>query len=110
MLNSTPPVPVTVKERDRLTGEQTDERRVFFKATFVFDVSQTDVPDGAQPVALGPPREPLTGDSHAHLLAPLQRFAESLGYSGRVASSSTVTSRGRLPRTGMRDHVVNERC
>ncbi len=25
-------------------------------------------------------REPLTGDSHAHLLAPLQAFCESLGY------------------------------
>jgi hypothetical protein len=32
-------------------------------------------------VALEPPHEPLTGDSHAHLLTPLRRFAESLGYS-----------------------------
>jgi hypothetical protein len=32
-------------------------------------------------VALEPPHQPLTGDSHAHLLAPLCRFAESLGYS-----------------------------
>jgi hypothetical protein len=32
-------------------------------------------------VALEPPHEPLTGDSHAHLLAPLCGFAESLGYS-----------------------------
>jgi hypothetical protein len=28
----------------------------------------------------GPPREPLTGESHAHLLVPLQAFAGSLGY------------------------------
>ena len=27
-----------------------------------------------------PPRQPLTGDSHGHLLAPLVTFAESLGY------------------------------
>ena len=73
--------PVTVKERDELTGEESDERRVFFKTAFVFDVSQTDILPGAEPVALEPPHQPLTGDSHAHLLAPLCRFAESLGYS-----------------------------
>ncbi len=32
-------------------------------------------------VPLDPPCEPLTGDSHGHLLAPLGVFAESLGYS-----------------------------
>ncbi len=73
--------PVTVKERDRLTGERTDERRVFFKTAFVFDISQTDVQEGAEPVALEQPCEPLTGDSHARLLVPLQAFAETLGYS-----------------------------
>lgn len=73
--------PISVKERDQLTGEESDERRVFFKTAFVFEVSQTDILPGAEPVALEPPREPLTGDSHAHLLAPLQAFAESLGYS-----------------------------
>ena len=73
--------PISVKERDQLTGEESDERRVFFKTAFVFDVSQTDILPGAEPVALEPPRQPLTGDSHAHLLAPLEAFAESLGYS-----------------------------
>jgi hypothetical protein len=73
--------PVSVKERDRRSGEETDERRVFFKTAFVFDVSQTEIRDGAEPVALEAPHQPLTGDSHAHLLAPLQAFAESLGYS-----------------------------
>jgi N-terminal domain of anti-restriction factor ArdC len=73
--------PVTAKERDTPSGEETDERRVFFKTAFVFDVSQTSVLPGAEPVALEPPHEPLTGDSHAHLLAPSCRFAESLGYS-----------------------------
>ena len=63
--------PVTVKERDRLSGEERDERRVFFKTAFVFDISQTDVLPGTEPVALEPPHQPLTGDSHAHLLAPL---------------------------------------
>jgi hypothetical protein len=54
---------------------------VLFRTAFVFDVSQTDVLDGAEPAALEPPRQPLSGDSHAHLLAPLRGFAESLGYS-----------------------------
>jgi hypothetical protein len=72
--------PVTVKQRDE-HDEESGERRVFFKTAFVFDVSQTEIRDGAETVALEPPSEPLTGDSHAYLLRPLQAFAESLGYS-----------------------------
>jgi antirestriction protein ArdC len=73
--------PVKVKDLAKASGEETDQRRVFFKTAFVFGVSQTDVVPGAEPVALEPPHEPLSGDSHAHLLTPLRRFAESLGYS-----------------------------
>jgi hypothetical protein len=72
--------PVTVKQRDE-RGEEMDERRVFFKTAFVFDVSQTEPLPGAEVVPLGPPREPLTGDSHQHLLGRLEAFAGSLGYS-----------------------------
>jgi hypothetical protein len=72
--------PVTVKDRDPVTAAEKIEPRVFFKTTFVFDVSQTEPLPGADPAPLEPPRQPLTGDSHAHLLAPLQAFAESLGY------------------------------
>ncbi len=72
--------PVTVKQRDE-QGEEIEKRRVFFRTAFVFDVSQTQLLDGAEPVSLESPREPLTGDSHAHLLAPLRAFCESLGYS-----------------------------
>jgi antirestriction protein ArdC len=71
--------PITLKPRDEQNPDS-DQRRVFFKTAFVFDVSQTEILDGAEPAALEPPREPLVGDSHAHLLAPLQAFAESLGY------------------------------
>ncbi len=60
---------------------KTDERRVFFKTAFVFDVSQTEVLDGVEPVALEAPHQPLTGDSHAHPIAPMVAFAGSLGYS-----------------------------
>ncbi len=72
---------VTIKHRDKPTGEQSDERRVLFKTAFVFDVSQTDPLPGAEAVALEAPHQPLSGDSHAHLLTPLCRFADSLGYS-----------------------------
>jgi len=70
--------PVRVKERD--AGEETGERRVFFKTAFVFELSQTEPLPGVEPVALRAPCEPLTGGSHAHLLAPLETFAQTLGY------------------------------
>jgi hypothetical protein len=72
--------PVPVKKRDKLTDGDSDERRVFFKTAFVLDVSQTDMLPGAEQVSLEPPHEPLSGDSHAHLLAPMCEFAASLGY------------------------------
>jgi hypothetical protein len=71
---------VTVKQRER-QGDDSDERRVFFKTAFVFELSQTEPLAGVEPVVLSAPCEPLTGDSHARLLAPLEAFAESLGYS-----------------------------
>jgi hypothetical protein len=83
--------PVTVKERDERGGE-TGERRVFFKTAFVFELSQTDPLPGVEPVSLEPPSEPLTGDSHAHLLQPIQCFAESLGYS--VSFQDIATAAG----------------
>lgn len=71
--------PVTVKERDE-RGEETGERRVFFKTAFVFELSQTEPLPGVEPVSLAPPCEPLTGDSHAHLIEPMVGFAASLGF------------------------------
>ena len=71
--------PVTVKQRDR-QGEDSDERRVFFKTAFVFELSQTEPLPGVEPVPLSAPCEPLTGDSHTYLLPPLEAFAETLGY------------------------------
>ena len=72
--------PVAIKQRDQ-QGEDTDVRRMFFKTAFVFDVSQTEPLPGVEPAPLNAPCEPLIGDSHTHLLAPLEAFAESLGYS-----------------------------
>src|SRR3954452_24106590 len=71
--------PVTVKQRDE-HGEPTDEKTVFFRAVPVFDVSMTDPLPGREPVPLTPPTQPLTGDSHHHLIAPLIAHAATLGY------------------------------
>lgn len=73
--------PMPLKQHDQETGEETEKRRVVFRTAFVFDVSQTDVIDGTEPAPLEAPWQPLTGDSHQHLLAPLRGFAESLGFS-----------------------------
>jgi hypothetical protein len=73
--------PLPVKERDRLSGEETGETLVLFKTAFVFDRAQVAPIDGVEQARLETPCEPLTGDSHAHLLEPLRKFIESLGFS-----------------------------
>ena len=70
--------PVTVKQRDE-RGEQTGEK-VFFRTVPVFDVSMTDPLPGREPIPLAPPAEPIAGDSHADLIAPLRELAGELGY------------------------------
>jgi hypothetical protein len=40
---------------------------------------------------LEPPSEPLTGDSHVHLLGPIQAFAESLGFTVSFESIAGAT-------------------
>ena len=72
--------PLPVKERDRSSGEQTGETIMRFKTVFVFDRAQVAPIDGMQQVPLAPPCEPLTGDSHAHLIAPMCAFTQSLGF------------------------------
>jgi antirestriction protein ArdC len=73
--------PMTIKERDRQSGEETGETITLFKTVAVFFQEQVAPLPTGEPVPLEPPREPLTGDSHAHLLPQLQSFCESLGYS-----------------------------
>jgi len=69
-----------VKDRDRLTGEETGETVMLFKTVFVFDRAQVDPIEGREQAPVGPPCEPLTGDSHTRLLAPMRSFVESLGF------------------------------
>ena len=75
--------PVTVKDHDAAGEEGAEKRRTFFRAVPVFDVAMTEVLPGTEPVPLSPPSQPITGDSHAHLLTPLENLAAELGYSVR---------------------------
>jgi N-terminal domain of anti-restriction factor ArdC len=70
--------PLKIKERDGVSGEETGETRTLFRAVPVFDRAQVTAGEHAAP--LEPPAEPLSGDSHEHLLEPLERFAGSLGF------------------------------
>jgi len=72
--------PMPVKERDRATGEETGETITLFKGVSVFDAQQVEPLPSGEPTPLQPPSQPLSGDSHAHLIAPTIAFAESLGY------------------------------
>jgi hypothetical protein len=70
--------PLKIKDRDRVSGEETGETRTLFRAVPVFDRAQVTAGENATP--LDAPSEPLSGDSHQHLLQPLERFAGSLGF------------------------------
>jgi hypothetical protein len=69
--------PMPLKRGD---DDETEDVRILFRAASVFDVSQVSPIEGAEPCPLEPPCEPLTGDSHEHLLLPLVAFATTLGF------------------------------
>jgi antirestriction protein ArdC len=74
--------PIRYRPRD---AEHTDENKnepqlVGFRLAAVFDVSQTEPLPGVEPAPLDPPSQPVTGDSHAHLLDPLEQHAATLGF------------------------------
>jgi len=75
--------PVTVKQRDT-DGPETGETKTFFRTVAVFDVSMTDPLPGRELVPLSPPSQPITGDSHRDLIAPLIAHAAQLGYSMEI--------------------------
>ncbi len=72
--------PLPIKDRGQVNGEESGETRVLFKTVFVFDRQQVAPLPDREAAPLEPPSEPLTGDSHEHLRAPLGRFAATLGY------------------------------
>jgi hypothetical protein len=75
--------PATVTDRDE-HDDDTGGKRVFFKTVTVWDVSSTDPIPGTEPVPLTPPAEPIIGDSHQHLIAPLVGHAAELGYAVEI--------------------------
>jgi hypothetical protein len=75
--------PVTVRDRDE-HGEESGEKRVFFRTVNVWDVSMTDPLPGKDPVPLVPPSQPITGDSHRHLIPRLIAHAAELGYTVEI--------------------------
>jgi hypothetical protein len=71
--------PIAVKQRDD-DGEPGEEKRVVFRSAFVFADTQTDPLPDREPAPFEAPREPLTGDSHRHLIERLQAFARSIAF------------------------------
>jgi antirestriction protein ArdC len=91
--------PMSRKQKDE-DGNETGEIHTFFRAVSVFDVAQTV----GEPLP-EPPREPITGDSHAALLPKLERRAAALGY-GVVYESPGAGTLGYCDR-GARRIVVS---
>jgi hypothetical protein len=73
--------PMSVKARDSDSGGERDETLVLFKTVAVFSQEQVEPLPCGEPTPLEPPRQALTGDSHAHLLPRLVAFCQRLGYS-----------------------------
>jgi N-terminal domain of anti-restriction factor ArdC len=71
----------TAEAPEREQSEERERRPVRFTTVAVFGLSQTDPLPGVEQLPVEPPCEPLTGDSHAHLLEPLGELATQLGYS-----------------------------
>jgi hypothetical protein len=84
------PMPIKNRDDDRQSDEDA-QPRLLFKAVSVFDRTQVAPLEGVEPTRLEAPCEPLTGDSHAHLLAPMQAFTESLGFTVSFESTPGQT-------------------
>jgi hypothetical protein len=82
--------PMTVKDRDPVSGAETAETRVFFRVVSVFDRRQVAPIEGADPAPLEPPSQPLTGDSHARLLEPARVPAAVTGPTSDRAAWTTA--------------------
>jgi hypothetical protein len=61
-----------IKQRETETADANDETRVLFKGVSVLDRSQVAPIDGTPHAPLEPPSDPLTGDSHGHLIDPMR--------------------------------------
>jgi hypothetical protein len=105
--------PMSVRDRSAQqasehAADRGDEpRRTVFRAVSVFDVTQTEPLPGTEPVPLEPPSELIHGDSHAHLLTPLQQLAQELGF--RVSQRPLEGSADGWCDNSNKEIVVNSR-
>ncbi len=67
-------------DRPEADRDGQEERRPRYTTVAVFTLSQTHPIPGREQLPLRPPCEPLTGDTHGHLLDPLRQFAGEVGY------------------------------
>ena len=94
--------PISTRKRHAAgkKSEDDSERTTFFRMVPVFDIAQTDPIPGVEQAPLEPPAEPISGDSHAHLIPRLIDFAEKLGFS--VSFQDTGSASGFCDRAGKR--------
>jgi hypothetical protein len=74
------PVRYRRPDDEQSDDKETELQLVGFRLAAVFDVSQTEPLPGVDPAALDPPGQPVTGNSHAYLLDPLEQHAAKLGF------------------------------
>jgi hypothetical protein len=79
-----------IKQREQ-HSEESDEKRVVFRAAFVFADSQTEPLPGVEPAPLEPPSEQLTGDSHRYLLERLEAFGVFSPFGGESGRGRGVS-------------------
>ena len=114
------PMSVRAREDGESGPDGQEQRRTVFRAVSVFDVSQTEPLPGAEPVPLAPPSQPVDGDSHAHLIEPLEGLAADIGYrvdlralNGSAdgwceSATKTIAVNGGLPANGQVRVLVHE--
>jgi hypothetical protein len=75
--------PIRYRRRDpeQTDGDRGERELVGFRLAAVFDVSQTEPLPDTEPAPLDPAGQPVSGDSHGHLLGPLEQHARTLGFS-----------------------------
>jgi antirestriction protein ArdC len=80
-----PPSNTQVDAWRKAGADPSEKPRTLFKLGTVFDRSQVSpLPPPANPAPLDPPIARLEGDELAHLHAPLEQFAKTIGYSVRI--------------------------
>ena len=105
--------------RDEDTSDETIVTA--FRSVGVFDLTQTDPFPGVDPLPLQAPSQPISGDTHAHLIPPLLEHSASLGYTVLVEPtnghdgycnrhSKTIGINDDLPANAQLRVLIHELC